>query len=433
MRHWALKLNDLWKEFGRFPAELKSKSYYSSLLPIKNMIIVPGGRFRESYYWDTYWIVQGLLISDMFETAKGVVDNLLAYVKLYGFVPNGGRIYYTDRSQPPMLSEMVRLIYKSRRNKTWLRGAVYSLDIEYQYWMGESSASRETLSDDKKTYYLNRYVSSKSIPRPESFHEDFTKAPDGGDDSEEWYNNIRAAAASGWDFSSRWFENGKNLSFIATSRILPVDLNSILHRMEKNMAEFHSQAQNEESHLYYKRRSEERMVAIERFLWDESSGMWRDYWLDTKKLSHVTSASNYFPLWSESFKTQNFTRISLIINSFLESGLLATGGVLTTTTNSSREQWDSPNGWAPIQDLLIDGFRNTNVEQGRTISNRIRDSWLETCFHGWKHSPNATMFEKYNVLNASASAGHGGEYEVQSGFGWTNGVVLKWLTNDDNT
>jgi len=70
-------------------------------------VVIPGGRFRESYYWDSYWIVLGLLACDMKETARGLVQNLLDDVANFGFVPNGGRIYYLNRSQPPLLSEMV--------------------------------------------------------------------------------------------------------------------------------------------------------------------------------------------------------------------------------------------------------------------------------------------------------------------------------------
>jgi neutral trehalase len=40
-----------------------------SLLPLRNRVVVPGERFREVYYWDSYWVVKGLLVSGMFDTA----------------------------------------------------------------------------------------------------------------------------------------------------------------------------------------------------------------------------------------------------------------------------------------------------------------------------------------------------------------------------
>ena len=109
---------------------VKSNPERHSLLYQENTIIVPGGRFRESYYWDSYWINKGLLVSGMTTTANGVVNNLLTQVKTYGFVPNGGRDYYLNRSQPPFLSDMVVDLYNS--NSTFLTQDVLdTLNTEY--------------------------------------------------------------------------------------------------------------------------------------------------------------------------------------------------------------------------------------------------------------------------------------------------------------
>lgn len=86
--------------------------YRYSIIRRSLPFIIPGGRFRESYYWDSYWIVLGLLACDMEVTAQGLVRNLLDDVSTYGFVPNGGRIYYLNRSQPPLLSDMVVALVK---------------------------------------------------------------------------------------------------------------------------------------------------------------------------------------------------------------------------------------------------------------------------------------------------------------------------------
>jgi len=101
-------LNKFWKELVRkVPDDVFDAPQRFSILRKKHPFVVPGGRFRESYYWDSYWIVLGLLACDMTLTAKGLVQNLLDDVSTYGFVPNGGRIYYLNRSQPPLLSDMV--------------------------------------------------------------------------------------------------------------------------------------------------------------------------------------------------------------------------------------------------------------------------------------------------------------------------------------
>jgi alpha,alpha-trehalase len=82
-----------------------------SLIAMQHPFLVPGGRFRELYYWDTYWVIKGLLTSGMLSTATGMVSNLVDLVHRFGFVPNANRRYYLNRSQPPYLTQMVELIY----------------------------------------------------------------------------------------------------------------------------------------------------------------------------------------------------------------------------------------------------------------------------------------------------------------------------------
>lgn len=105
LHSWASKLNEFWNELGRkIKAEVKEEPERFSMIYVSNGIIVPGGRFREFYYWDSYWIQIGLLHSEMNTTVRGMIDNFLEMVEndKYGFVPNGGRVYYR-RSQPRFL------------------------------------------------------------------------------------------------------------------------------------------------------------------------------------------------------------------------------------------------------------------------------------------------------------------------------------------
>jgi len=68
-----------------------------SLLPLPGITAIPGDRFRELYYWDSYWVIKGLLVSGMTETATSEVRNLLSLLETYGHVPNGARVYYINR------------------------------------------------------------------------------------------------------------------------------------------------------------------------------------------------------------------------------------------------------------------------------------------------------------------------------------------------
>merc|ERR1712062_954310 len=146
MREWSLAINKLWPTLGIIhKQEVHDFPQRHSALPRKHGMVVPGGRFREMYYWDTYWVIRGLVVSDMIETARGIVFDLVNMVKEIGFVPNGGRIYYLDRSQPPLLTAMVREIYKVTQNTASLADILPALEKEYAFWMNPKSGRRVEL------------------------------------------------------------------------------------------------------------------------------------------------------------------------------------------------------------------------------------------------------------------------------------------------
>jgi alpha,alpha-trehalase len=215
--NWASDLNKLWLELGReLNSSVLENPQRHSYIPQPYPLMVPGGRFRESYYWDSYWIIRGLLVCDMHETALGVIMNLLTDIENFGFVPNGGRIYYLDRSQPPLLSEMV-ITYVTymidnddgiNNNITsFLNYAYPLLKIEYGYWMSPRHSVKIYTNDiNSPEVTLNRYHSNSSIPRPESYTEDYSNGESFNNsvDVSQFYNMIRSGAETGWDFSSRW-------------------------------------------------------------------------------------------------------------------------------------------------------------------------------------------------------------------------------------
>eukprot|EP00437_Effrenium_voratum_P055369 CAMPEP_0181535280 /NCGR_PEP_ID=MMETSP1110-20121109/74175_1 /TAXON_ID=174948 /ORGANISM="Symbiodinium sp., Strain CCMP421" /LENGTH=488 /DNA_ID=CAMNT_0023666657 /DNA_START=51 /DNA_END=1518 /DNA_ORIENTATION=- len=202
LKRWAAALHHLWKDLCRKQKpSVAEKPWRFSALPQKRQMVVPGGRFRETYYWDTYWIVRGLLLSGMNETAKGVTENLLDYVRAFGFVPNGGRVYYLDRSQPPMLTEMVAEVHAATLDDQWLAEVLPVLEKEYDFWMNSS------LHHYLPELGLNVFASQMSTPRPESYFEDLRTAAEAqklGRKAEEVYRGIRSGAETGWDFSTRW-------------------------------------------------------------------------------------------------------------------------------------------------------------------------------------------------------------------------------------
>jgi len=58
-RAWAADLNDLWLILGRrLNVSVDEQPQRHSYIPMPFPTVVPGGRFRESYYWDSYFIIQ---------------------------------------------------------------------------------------------------------------------------------------------------------------------------------------------------------------------------------------------------------------------------------------------------------------------------------------------------------------------------------------
>lgn len=206
-KKWASDLCGIWKELVReIPIDVKKNEAKYSLIYLEKPFVVPGGRFREMYYWDTYWTIIGLLHSQMFDVAKGTIENLLSLVKRYGFVPNGNRKYYVNRSQPPFLTLMVRKYFEVTNDREFVKTSLTFLLKEYEFWMKHRTIE---ISTSLRTFTLNQYRAFSTTPRPESYKEDLSimlkTVGCHSDISKQLklYSNIASAAESGWDFSSR--------------------------------------------------------------------------------------------------------------------------------------------------------------------------------------------------------------------------------------
>jgi alpha,alpha-trehalase len=213
---------------------------YSTLLPLPYPYVVPGGRFREIYYWDSYFTMLGLEEDGHHELAVDMLKDFAYEIDRYKHVPNGNRSYYLSRSQPPFFALMVELIARRDGVMTYIT-YLPELQAEYEYWMQDED---EVLPGRARRHVvrllggtvLNRYWDERRAPRDESYKEDVQTASQSLRPAEVW-RNLRAAAESGWDFSSRWLADGKSLSTIQTLALLPPDLNSLLAHLEKTLAE----------------------------------------------------------------------------------------------------------------------------------------------------------------------------------------------------
>ncbi|UVA77989.1 alpha,alpha-trehalase TreF [Pandoraea commovens] len=414
-------IDGLWDVLTRVP---EAHPAYSSLLPLPRAYVVPGGRFHELYYWDSYFTMLGLANSGRHDLLVSMADNFSFLIDTYGHIPNGNRTYYLSRSQPPMYGLMVEL-FESHGVARAIRYLPH-LRREYDYWMdgeaslrpGEAYRHLVRLPDGS---LFNRYWDERDTPREEGYLEDVTTARDAPQrPAGEVYRDLRAGAASGWDFSSRWLGDANDLSSIRTTSILPVDLNSLLFATEGHIARLSEAAGDVDAALAFAKRAQARQDAMTRHLWSDAEGAFVDYDWQLGEQRAQLSAAIAAPLFVGLASREQAHRSALA----MAEHLLAAGGLRTTQT-SSLQQWDPPNGWAPLQWMAIHGLRKYGENR---LAGDIAHRWLSTV--GSLYARESKLVEKYSLHTSdamSASGGGGGEYPLQDGFGWTNGVVRRLL------
>ncbi|MFI5159093.1 MAG: alpha,alpha-trehalase TreF [Sphingobacteriales bacterium] len=406
-------IDTLWQVLQRKPDTLAQ----TSLVPLPGPYIVPGGRFREVYYWDSYFTMLGLQQSHQIAIIHHMIDNFAYLIDRFGFIPNGNRTYYLTRSQPPFFSLMVNLLSKIE-GKGMLIHYQPQLLKEYAYWMNGAEQLKTAGCKSKVVRMpggeiLNRYWDDSEKPREESYLNDVTAAKQAKQGLPQFYRNVRAAAASGWDFSSRWFDASQKLTTIQTTHIVPIDLNCLLYNLELTIAKSYIQQGDLKHYQYYRSKASFRKKAILKYCWNAKEGWFDDYNFILKHPSSIQSLAGVFPL---EFKIANKTQADRIAAS-LKNKFLKAGG-LVTTLNQSGQQWDAPNGWAPLQYIAIDGLSKYEHE---ALAKDIAERWIHLNIRVFNQT--GKLLEKYNVVDARLTAG-GGEYPLQDGFGWTNGVLL---------
>lgn len=404
----------LWKDLARAPEQAAS----GSALAVQHRHVVPGGRFREIYYWDSFFTMLGLVRDGELELANGIVDAMTDLIEAHGHVPNGTRTYYLGRSQPPLFHMMVELLGDERRDVAARR--LSAMKREHGWWMagagdlepGSGGARVARLADGA---LLNRYWDPRDTPRDESWREDVATAAASGRPAGEVYRDLRAGAESGWDFSSRWLD-GDALSSIRTTAIAPVDLNAFLFGLESAIA-----AGDDGDADYYAGLAEARRGAMNRHLWNDEDGYFADFDVERDDLRASLTAAALAPLLVGVATQEQADRTTAAVRDHL----LGPGGLHTTLARTG-QQWDRPNGWAPLQWIAVAGLERYGHD---ALARNIARRWVDTV--GTTFSRTGLLFEKYDVERAAV--GGGGEYATQTGFGWTNGVTADFIDRYDLT
>ncbi len=409
-------LQELWDVLKRMPDEKSG-----TLIPLPHSYIVPGGRFREVYYWDSYFTMLGLQISKRIDIIENMVENFSYLIHQVGFIPNGNRTYYLGRSQPPFFAMMVKLLREEKGDAVLLKFAS-ALEKEYQFWMdGEKSLTKENPVQRRVVLLpdgaiLNRYWDNSDSPRPEAYIEDTQLARLSTTSSTDIYRNIRAAAESGWDFSSRWFKQKDKMETIQTTELIPIDLNCLLFHLEETLLEIYELKKDQANAYSFKTKLSQRKKAIQTYCWNQETGFYFDYHhLNKEQTYHYNLAAVYPLFFSMASEKQSQSVAQIIEEMFLQAG-----GVVTTV-NKTGQQWDAPNGWAPLQWMTFKALKNYGH---LGLAKKIKDNWVAA--NEKVYNETGKMMEKYNVMDNTTQAG-GGEYPNQDGFGWTNGVYLKLI------
>ena len=393
---------------------------YSSLLYVPKPYVIPGGRFREFYYWDSYFTMLGLIPDGRMANARDMIDDFSYLIRTYGHIPNGTRTYYLSRSQPPVYYLMIGLLDPRDPARAWA-DHLATLRREYAYWMRGAAGlrpgqARRNVVAMPDGALLNRYWSEADTPRDESYRNDVLLARASGRPPARVYRDLRAAAESGWDFSSRWLGDERHLSTIRTTDIVPIDLNSLLYGMERAISRGCAARHDLPCARRFAARARRRRNALDRYLWAARRGYFSDYDWRSRRRTGELSAATLYPLFVGLADAHRASAVAAVTR----ARLLQPGGIVTTTI-ATGQQWDAPNGWAPLQWIAVEGLRRYGHPQ---LAFRIARRWVATVRRVYRNT--GKLVEKYNVERELP--GGGGEYPLQDGFGWTNGVTQALLT-----
>lgn len=432
----TVHIKNLWHALQRQPDSVITGS---SLLPLPYPYIVPGGRFREMYYWDSYFTMLGLKESGETQMIQDMVDNFAWIIKTYGHIPNGTRTYYLSRSQAPFFALMVQLLASIKGNDVYAK-YLPEMEEEYRFFMdGDKTVTpghpyrRVVKMPDGSL--MNRYYDDNPNPRQESYREDVLTADTMvmnrmatmrfRDQKSmeaarkkyyaEAYTHLRAAAESGIDFSTRWFKDGEHITTIETTNIVPVDLNALMYNLEKTLAYSYKLQGNSAKQAEYDQWADERKNAVNKYCYNAGTGYYYDYHFVSNKQETIVTALGMYPFCffpAEEMKAKAAKAVSVIKNNLLYPGGIA------TTKNFSGQQWDAPNGWAPLNWMTTWGFDRCGQ---KAFAKDIATRWVK--LNASVYARTGKMLEKYNVVDMHLESG-GGEYPTQDGFGWSNGVLL---------
>lgn len=365
-----------------------------SLIGLPNKYLVPAHdpkssfNFDEMYYWDSYFMVQGMLKNPEYKTfVIGILENLFTLLQRYKTIPNASRTYLTGRSQPPLLTSFIFDVYDSYGlDKRWLAQAISYAKIEYEtVWMGQQKPFWHNVHKG-----LSRYYDINSL-------------------------HDLAEAESGWDMTPRF--NRKCMDY------LPVDLNAFLYKYEADFARAANILGQSDEQIIWEQKAVGRKKVMQDLMWSKTDKLYFDYNYVQQKRGRIASLASYVPLWAGMVDEAQARQLAKSLRRFIASGGLLTTDeppIKTAMPQKTPTQWAAPNGWAPLQFMTVKGLERYGYHDE---ASRIVQRWLKTNLN-W-YNRHGVFLEKYNVLNPAKSPLEG-VYPSQTGFGWTNAIFERF-------
>ncbi|CAG9534939.1 unnamed protein product [Cercopithifilaria johnstoni] len=415
LKLFALFLNRKWKDLCRQIVKVENPKW-NSLIEVPHPFIVAGGRYREFYYWDTYWIVKGLIASDLF-----MMD--IFYFR-FGFIPNGGRVYYLRRSHPPFLIPMVYEYYIATEDVIFVKENFDHLVREYEFWVHNRSMKVKDKNGYEHVVYQYRAMSN--IPRPESFRNDLQAVAEVEESKrQKFLQDIASAAESGWDFSSRWFADRRTIKTIETTNILPVDLNALLCWNVNILKYFADVIGNKKKAKEFEERGKNASEAFNAIFYNDVEKAWFDYNLRTESHNVMFHPAVVIPLFTGCYSMLDYHKSVNVIHFMNRSRVLDYPSGIPTSINKTGEQWDLPNGSPPMQHMIIEGMRKSGNPEAQRIAFELARKWIMANYKMYQTTKE--MWQKIDVTRTIPAPGIGGDHAAQIGYGWTNGVILDLL------
>lgn len=379
---------DYWQKILRFHPKDDE-----SLLGLPKPYLVPSYRektgfdYNELYYWDSYFMVQGMLDHEHEELVTGILEDLLYLFKRFKVIPNASRTYLTGRSQPPFLTSFIFDVYEAYKpGDDWLKKTMAIAQKEYEIvWMGEKKPNERQVYQGLSRYY------------------DFN------------YLHDLAEAESGWDMTPRFDRHALNY--------LPVDLNALLYKYEKDFAKTAQILGDKKEAERWEKIAEERKIVMNKLMWDRVRGLYYDFNYIKEKRSSINSLAAYFPMWAGMVNDQQAAALVRSLRRFENKGGLATTDALPLgqfVLGSMPTQWAYPNGWAPLHLVVVQGLERYGYHQD---ARRIAMKWLKSNLLWFQRDH--VFLEKYNVVSPEKPPLKG-LYPSQTGFGWTNAVFERF-------